>query len=422
MQETDEQQPAVNGPVNLEQAEFILSLSSKKNGAFKSMMHLLRQIESQIEARRKQNTQFYQVVRVVDERYRRKMYANQQLIQRIHSEITYIVHDMDQLTCRRTALKEELDAHEQELADIRDYAEQRRNKKSKRERQYHQLYHVPLVAAQYKKKYMRARDKNSDAEEKVSEIRAVVDSCQRAIGELSKSLGDCQRKKEQLALNQQDVENQTKETQDLMTSLQEGCKFWQGFDQHQSITAQKAVTHFIESLQRSSANSTTLRQSVDPSNDIVKLFRMALYEYGEAEKYADQRWGHLHVEFDCAKCQVSQVGWPKPDKVRPNNLLCAACYQEYRTSMILEKKMTGVSQQLLNLPGGSMLSFSSQSTLNSTASASDDTSTKSNKPGFKKMFNMLKGNKKKNRSSSNDSTTTSASFIEPQRNSRMMMA
>ncbi|KAG1100247.1 hypothetical protein G6F42_017700 [Rhizopus arrhizus] len=181
MQETFEQQPTVNGPVNLEQAEFIISLSNKKNGAFKSMMHLLRQIESQIEARRKQNAQFYQVVRVVDERYRRKIYANQQLIQRIHSEITYIVHDMDQLICRRTSLKEELDAHEQELNEIRDYAEQRRNKKSKRERQYHQLYHVPLVAAQYKKKYMRARDKNSDAEEKVSEIRAVVDSCQRAI-------------------------------------------------------------------------------------------------------------------------------------------------------------------------------------------------------------------------------------------------
>ncbi|KAL9538209.1 hypothetical protein MBANPS3_011104 [Mucor bainieri] len=401
MQETYEQQPAVNGPVNLEQAEFILSLSNRKNGAFKSMMHLLRQIESQVEARRKQNTQFYQ---------------------RIHSEVTYIVHDMDQLTCRRTALKEELDAHEQELTEIRDYAEQRRNKKSKRERQYHQLYHVPLVAAQYKKKYMRARDKNSDAEEKVSEIRAVVDSCQRAIGEISKSLGDCQRKKEQLILNQQDVEHQTTETQELMTSLQEGCKFWQGFDQHQSITAQKAVTHFIESLQRNSTSNTALRQCVDPNNDIVKLFKMALYEYGEAERYADQRWGRLHVEFDCAKCQVSQVGWPKPDKVRPNNLLCAACYQEYRTSMILEKKMTGVSQQLLNLPGGSMLSFSSQSTLNSMASSSDDTSTKSSKPGFKKMLNMLKGNKmKKNRSSSNDSTTSEA-FIEPQRNSRMMMA
>ncbi|KAG1121966.1 hypothetical protein G6F42_011924 [Rhizopus arrhizus] len=90
--------------------------------------------------------------------------------------------------------------------------------------------------------------------------------------------------------------------------------------------------------------------------------------------------------------------------------------------MILEKKMTGVSQQLLNLPGGSMLSFSSQSTLNSAAtSSSDEHSTKSNKPGFKKMFNMLKGNKKKNKSGSSDSIP-SDTFIEPQRNSRMMMA
>ncbi|KAG2211061.1 hypothetical protein INT46_008187 [Mucor plumbeus] len=420
MQETYEQLPAVNGPVNLEQAEFIISLSSKKNGAFKSMMHLLRQMESQIETRRKQNNHFYQVVHAVDERYRRKIHTNQQLAQRIHSEITYIVHDMDQLTCRRASLKEELDAHEQDLNDIRDYAELRRNKKSKRERQYHQLYHVPLVAAQYKKKYVRARDKNSDAEEKVSEIRAVVDSCQRAISELSKSLGDCQRKREQLTLNQQDVQKQSKETQELMITLQDGCKFWQGFDQHQSITAQKAITHFIEYLQRNSTNNNALRQSMDPNNDIVKLFKMALYGYGEAEKYADKRWSNLNIEFDCAKCQVSQIGWPKPDKVRPSNLLCAACYQEHRTSMIWEKKMTGVSQQLLNLPGGSMLSFSSQSTLNSTSSSNDDTNAKNNKPGFKKMFQMLKGNKKK-RSSSNDSTS-SETIIEPQRNNRMMMA
>ncbi|KAI8645501.1 hypothetical protein BD408DRAFT_411539 [Parasitella parasitica] len=326
---------------------------------------------------------------------------------------------MDQLACRRTSLKEELETHEEKLAEVRDYAEQRRNKKSKRESQYHQLYHIPLIAAQYKKKYVRARDKNSDAEERVSEIRAVVDSSQRAVSELSKSIGDCQKKKDQLTLNKQDVENQTKEIQELMASLHDGYKFWQSFDQHQSVTALKAVGHFIESLQKNSANGSALRGSMDPNNDIVKLFKLALYEYGEAEKYADGRWADLNVEFDCAKCRVTQVGWPKPDKVRPNDLLCSTCYQEFRTTMIWEKKISGVSQQLLNLPGGSMLSFSSQSSLASSCSNSDG-SPKANKPGFKKVMQMLKGNKKK-RASSNDSTSTAA-FIDSQRNNRMMVA
>ncbi|CEP18903.1 hypothetical protein [Parasitella parasitica] len=412
MQDSVEQQLAVD----FEQAEYIIGISSRPNGAFKTMMQISRQVEAQIEARKKQNKQFYQVVQAVDDRYRKKMYANQQLVQRIHSEITYIIHDMDQLACRRTSLKEELEIHEQKLIEVREYAEQRRNKKSKRESQYHQLYHIPLIAAQYKKKYVRARDKNSDAEERVSEIRAVVDSSQRAISELSRSIGDCQRKKDQLVLNQQDVESQTQETKELMASLHDGCKFWQSFDQHQSITAQKAVTHFIELLQSNSASSSALRRSMDPNNDIVKLFKLALYEYGEAEKYGNRRWGGLNVEFDCAKCRTTLMGWPRPDKVRPNELLCSTCYQEFRTSMIWEKKMAGVSQQLLNLPGGSMLSFSSQSTLVS-SSSKDDGSPKANKPGFKNVMQMFKGNKKKTRASNDLS-----SFIEPQRNGRMMVA
>lgn len=390
-------------PVDIDKAELIVSLGTRKNGAFKSMMHVLREVEEQIYHRQKKNKLFYQVVSNIEARYQKQIYTCRQLVDNIHSELHYTSQDIKHLTHKRSSLKEELDTHEEELNGIRDYAEQRRNKKSKRERQYHQLYNIPIVNNQFKKKYVRARDKNSDAEEKVSEVRATVDSCQRAIGEMSKSIVDCQKKQEQLLKEQQDAEQQQKEAEELVFHMQEGVKFWQGFDQYQSDTAAKATTTFIETIQKHAKNHNTFHKIMDPNNDFVKLLKMALYEYGEAEKYAHGRWGRLQVDFDCAKCKVSQYGWPMPDKVRTSDLLCEPCYKENRTAMIWEKKMKmGMdrSQQLLSLPGGSTLSFASSTTVASTASSNSSSST-GKKPGFKKMMQMFKNGNKRRSSSSN---------------------
>lgn len=409
-------EPVQLTPVNIDKAEYVISLALKKNGAFKSMIQVLREIEDQIETRQKKNKIFYQVVQVVEGRYKRRIQSNKQEIENIKSDIDYTEQDGNHLTIQRTDLKQQLDAYEDELNDIRDYAEQRRNKKSKRERQYHQLYNIPIVAAQYKKKYVRARDKNSDAEEKVSEVRAMVDSCQRAIGELSKSISDSLKRREDLVTQLQELGTQTTKTEDLLFNLHEGCKFWSGVDQYQSDTAVKATTTFIETIQKHAKNHNTFHKIMDPNHDFVKIFKMALYEFGQAEQYAESRWGQLQVEFDCAKCKTGYLGWPTPDKVRIHDLLCEACYKEARTAMIWEKKMKmGMdrSQQLLSLPGGSTLSFSSSTTAASTAT---DSSQKSNKPGFKKMLQMLKG---KRRSSSNNSFTTMDST---DRNSQLLRA
>lgn len=390
-------------PVNLDKAEFIVSLGTRKNGAFKSMMYVLREVEDQIYQRHKKNKSFYQVVSNIETRYKKEIYACRQRIDHIHSELHYISQDIRHLTHKRSSLKEELDVHEEELNGIRDYAEQRRNKKSKRERQYHQLYNIPIVNNQFKKKYVRARDKNSDAEEKVSEVRATVDACQRAIGEMSKSIVDCQKKQEQLLKEQEEAEQEKKEGEELIFHLQEGVKFWQGFDQYQADTASKATTTFIETIQKHAKNNNSFHKLMDPNNDVVKLLKMALYEYGEAEKYAHARWGRLQVNYDCAKCKVSQYGWPMPDKVRTLDLLCESCYKENRRAMIWEKKMKmGMdrSQQLLSLPGGSTLSFSSSTTVASTTSSNSSNST-SKKPGFKKMMQMFKNGNKRRSSSSN---------------------
>jgi predicted nucleic acid-binding Zn-ribbon protein len=405
-------------PINLDKAELIISSSAKKNGAFKAMMYLLREVEEQIYTRQKRNKLFYQIVNTVEMKYTRQIYTNKQLIDSINSELQYINQDMDNLSIQRTSLKEELEVHEEELNGIRDYAEQRRNKKSKRERQYHQLYNIPIVNNQFKKKYVRARDKNSDAEEKVSEVRSTVDSCQRAIAEISKSLVDCQSKKEQLIAQQQDTEKQVNQVKDLVFNLQEGTKFWHGFDQCQLDTAAKATTQFIETIQKHAKNHNTFHKIMDPNNDFVKILKMALYEYGEAERYAESRWGQLQVDFNCAKCKTSQFGWPMVDKVRVHDLLCEPCYKENRTAMIWEKKMKmGMdrSQQLLSLPGGSTLSFASSSSSIATTNTNSSSSS-GKKPGFKKMMQMFKnGNKRR--------SSSSTSFgLESSERSQMMRA
>ncbi|KAI7889521.1 uncharacterized protein EV154DRAFT_514506 [Mucor mucedo] len=402
-------------PVNIDKAEYIISLASKKNGAFKPMMQLLREVEEQLLLRQKKNRLFYQVVKVVDERYKRQVQGNNQQIESILAEMQHIQQDMDHLTSCRANLKQELEGHEDQLNEIRDYAEQRRNKKSKREKQYHQLYNIPIVATQFKKKYVRARDKNSDAEERVSEVRATVDSCQRAMGELSKSLGDCQKRREELTLQQGELSTQKQKIEDLLFNLHEGCKFWMGFDQYQSDTAAKATNTFIETIQKHAKSHNTFHKIMDPNNDFVKILKMALFEYGQAESYAQSRWDGLQVEYDCAKCRTSHVGWPTPDKVRTADLLCDTCYKEARTSMIWEKKMKmGMdrSQQLLSLPGGSTLSFSSTAT----AASSSSSTSMSSKPGFKKVMQIFKGGKR--RSSSNNSYDSP----EQQRNSQLLRA
>lgn len=393
-------------PVNIDKAEYIISLASKKNGAFKSMMQMLREVEDQIQGRYKKNKIFYQVVKVVDSRYKSKIHHHKQEMENIKSDIDFIEQDVNTLTSQRLELKKELDIHEEELNEIRDYAEQRRNKKSKRERQYHQLYNIPIVATQFKKKYVRARDKNSDAEEKVSEVRTVVEACQRAISEITKSISDSHKKREDLIVTLQQLSTQSKQFEDLLFNLHEGSKFWSGIDKYQSETAMQATISFIETIQKHSKNHNSFHKIMDPNNDFVKIFKLALYEFGQAEQYAESTFGQLQVEFDCAKCKSTIIGWPTPDKVRIHDLLCDTCYKESRTSMIWEKKMKigmDKSHQLLSLPGGSTLSFSSSTTTATSNSTNSSQTSSNNKPGFKKMLQIFKGAANKRRSSSHNS-------------------
>lgn len=321
-------------PVNLDKAELIISLiSSKKSSAsFKSAQTLLQELEDQFYAREKEIRAFQQVSPVILDTYQKKMFALEQLSHRIKAELHQHELALEHLRHRRGSLTQTLDDHEAELANTRAYAEQRRNKKSKREKQYHQLYHVPLVATQYEKKYVRARDKNSAAEEQVSQVRSKVDACQQELTSITKSLIELQTDRDQLTSQLQDIEAQLKTDQTLVSQVQQGKKF--------------LAATFIPRLKQ--AHHVT--QAMTPHT--VEHFKAALSAYKEAES----QWIQLQVwkaEFQCSSCDGVHMGWPKPDKVRTNAILCEPCYQNRHTSMVFEKKMSS----LLSLTGSSSQSI-----------------------------------------------------------------
>ncbi|KAG1509270.1 hypothetical protein G6F52_011176 [Rhizopus delemar] len=359
------------------------------------MMNALHKIKENIENRRKKNLKFYQASTLVEGIYNKEIYSHRQLSSSIHGEIKYIENDIYQLSKQQEILKQELNMHKEEMSIIREYAEYRKNKKTKREKQYHDFYHVPILAAQYKKKYIRALDKNSDAEEQVSKVRSTVDSCQLVIIETAKAINESQKMVESLIIQKQDAENKVKQAEEMINELHEGQKFWSGFDNSQLPTALKATQALIEVIQKHERKSNTnIAQAVNNENEFVKLFKLALYQYAEAENYAESRWGNSQVEFNCAKCKNNQVGWPNLDSIRTSDLLCDSCYKETQTSMVLEKKINGMigtenNKHIQILKEGSSFSLSS------VASSSSNSSNR-NKTGLKKMFQIIKNNKQSN--------------------------
>ncbi|KAI9251562.1 hypothetical protein BY458DRAFT_523841 [Sporodiniella umbellata] len=391
----------VNYPVSLSTADLVVSLASKKQNSFKLMMGILREIEEEIEIRRKLNLKYYQISTIAESLYNKEIYSRRQLSNKSTGEIKFLENDVYQLGNQREVLKQELEIQEQELNEVRNYADQRKDKKAKREKQYHNFYNVPIVAAQYKKKYVRARDKNSDAEKQMSNVRSAVDSIQKAIGDKTKSINDSQKSIEALTLQKQEAEIVIKHAESMVVELKNGYGFWSGFDKHQLPDAIRATQNFIQAIQKHARKTTTgFSEIVHNDSDFVKFFRLALSEYAEAESYAESRWGSIQIPFECAKCHTSQTGWPNLDKVRTTDLLCDLCYKETRTSMILEKKFNGLMGA-----GGAPSLQSRNSNLSISSIDTNNSSTATNnksKNGFKKIFQKIKINKHPNSSSDLD--------------------
>ncbi|ORY90415.1 hypothetical protein BCR43DRAFT_412884, partial [Syncephalastrum racemosum] len=238
-------------------------------------------------------------------------------------QVADLEHQMARLRQQRSEAEDRLTGFDKQLEQLRAYAAARRDKKSKRERQYNQFYHVPVLAGQYRKKYSRAQAKNAHAEQQVAQLRAEVDAIQNdarssvtRVRQLTDAVEDVRQQQAALA-------ERVDRGERCLAFLKQGLEFWATFDRNQA---------------------GPLLDSLDGRQPV--LMQKLAAEYANREAYAAQHWDHVDVEFTCAKCRQTQVGWPTPDKVRTADLLCAECYQQARTSMIVEKKMNAWSGRL----------------------------------------------------------------------------
>ncbi|KAI9263102.1 hypothetical protein BDA99DRAFT_427193, partial [Phascolomyces articulosus] len=265
-------------------------------------------------------------------------------------------HQVARLRQQRGETEQRLSGFERELQGTRAYAQQRRTKKTKREKQYNHFYFVPVLSNQYHKKYVRAHDKNAVAEEQVVQIRESIESCQEAVRQAANQLMKKQQEHDAQLEQRQAVHGQVAEADQCLNYLHQGQQFWDHFEQYQAALVIESCDRLIERFRSNSGDnyngggfpsrrrsSSTPHQQEEEERDWTVIFRTVCKEYGEREAFGAEKWDHIEVDFECARCRQSMVGWPTPDKVHTSDLLCASCYQETRTSMIMEKKMNQFS-------------------------------------------------------------------------------
>lgn len=290
--------------------------SATRRQALKEMQHLIQERQKRIRV-------YGQTVSALEQQYRPWLAEARQRQTQLDTQAADLEHQMARLRQQRIEAEDRLSGFDRQLEQLRAYAAARRDKKSKRERQYNQFYHVPVLAGQYRKKYSRAQAKNAHAEQQVAQLRAEMEDIQHSarssvtqVKQLADAVEDAKEQQAALA-------DRIDRGERCLAFLRQGLDFWATFDRNQAGPLFDALDG---------------RQPV--------LMQKLAAEYANREAYAAQHWDRVDVEFTCAKCMQTQVGWPTPDKVRTADLLCAECYQHARTSMIVEKKMNAWTGRL----------------------------------------------------------------------------
>ncbi|KAG2217643.1 hypothetical protein INT45_004219 [Circinella minor] len=337
--------------VNETKAEEVFRLlKSKEPIAKRQALTSLRDIQNTVKSRQKRNRTYALTVQALEHQYTQWQRSARQQLAHLDTHVAGLNHQVTRLRQQRGETEQRLSGYERELQGIRTYAQQRRTKKTKREKQYNHFYFVPILSNQYHKKYIRAHDKNASAEEQVVQIRESIESCQEAVRQAANQLIKKQQEHDAQLEQREAVHSQVAEADKCLNYLHQGQQFWDHFDEYQATVLIESCDRLIERFRSNSgdtyangfprrqSSSTPCRQQ-EEERDWAVVFRTVCKEYAEREAYGAEKWDSVEVDFDCARCRQSLIGWPTPDKVHTSDLLCAACYQETRTSMIMEKKM-----------------------------------------------------------------------------------
>ncbi|KAI8340812.1 hypothetical protein BC941DRAFT_418233 [Chlamydoabsidia padenii] len=279
----------------------------------------LRDLQRTIQRQQKELRVFFLTVDALQVHYQQYQYSTDPL----EASLVDQTHALQLHHREQERIEQELGQMENQLQHLRAYAIQRRNKKAKRERQYHEVYHVPMINTQYKKKYMRARDKNDAVEQQLSELHHTMDQIKDQLKQQRQQSKAVEEQRDALDQQRQQLTMELNDRKQLMVKMKQAQSFWCQFDTCH-------VQPCLDMLKQQHVDWTRLR--------------LASVDYEEAERYGRHYYDHdtWDVVFDCTHCHSRNEGWPCLDKVRTTQLLCNLCYQETRTSMIVEKKLYSI--------------------------------------------------------------------------------
>ncbi|SAL99150.1 hypothetical protein [Absidia glauca] len=227
-----------------------------------------------------------------------------------HGEtLTQLVQDsfvhnnkMDRLHRQQQLNKQKLQHLESQLHHWRTDAAERRNKKAMREKQYHQVYFVPVINAQYKKKYMRARDKNSAVEQHVSDLHRVMDGVKARVRQEQQQWAAGLHQRQVLEDQQHTVKAALERLDQLMKDLADTRNFWFQFKAHH-------VERYLALCQG--------------GIDVEQWPRSATMDYEQHYQNGRQWRTWKEITFECTHCHATIEGWPHLDTSA--QLTCLPC-------------------------------------------------------------------------------------------------
>ncbi|KAI9280429.1 hypothetical protein BY458DRAFT_423102, partial [Sporodiniella umbellata] len=237
--------------------------------------------------------------------------------------------ELASLSEHQTDLKKRQGEIEDKLVLVRQEAERHREKKMRCEQRYARVSYVPILATQSKKKYIKARNKDWQAEQQLSEMRGALDVCRENLRTICKKASRSYSEQDTISIQRKASVDKIKSTSEQLNYLKEGSEFWSGFDVYQAQVLSEAAKYLLKNKRYKSSRKHT----VDVDQVWIKTFKLACIEYGDREIYGDKHWdtNTLKVNFDCFSCKMSLVGWPKVSD--QEELLCEQCFTPTQKQM-----------------------------------------------------------------------------------------
>lgn len=310
--------------VNIEKAEEIVSYGATKKHLI-AQKKLLQQVIDQVQHRRRLIHDYLTTVNIISKQYSQRKNSLEQLIHHLDGRGHALDQGLQKISHQQKELQRKQIHLEQELQFARAIAEKSRGKKIRCEQHYHTVVSVPLLSAQSRKRYLKARDVNSEAEQQVSEKREALEKCRAHLKLMSKTVSAQYCEQDQLCTQRRGSVDTIRTSTQQLAYLRQGCEFWTGFDSYQAQVVLESAMYLSE-LENQPSKKKTDSSSLDIHQVWTKTFKLACFEYGDREMYGDTRWNPnvLEVNFDCDMCQTSQTGWPKV--IREYELACDLCY------------------------------------------------------------------------------------------------